>query len=162
MSFPRQFSDFEMHISWEIMSFSLVTLRMVLPVYPDLLPWNHALHVNQQFNDLSTPLFRRTPFHAAASSGHVECLRLLLDAASEAAAHENPTCFSSSSSSSSRHNNNDEDDGQRRGSNRSSTGANMEPVTMTRLGSCSSRKIQRGSVGNRNSLSRTYVCLDTS
>ena len=35
----------------------------------------------------------------------------------------------------------------------------MEPVTMTRLGSCSSRKIQRGSVGNRNSLSRTYLLL---
>ena len=107
--------------------------------------------------------FRRTPFHAAAASGQVDCLRLLLDAAADLGANDHPT---SSSSSSSRHRNNnddDEHDGSRsKGTGRSlSSGGtnnnNMEPVSISRLGSCSSRKIQRGSVGNRNSFSRAYM-----
>ena len=107
--------------------------------------------------------FRRTPFHAAAASGQVDCLRLLLDAAADLGANDHPTSSSSSSSRLRNNNDDDEHDGSRsKGTGRSLSGGgtnnnNMEPVSISRLGSCSSRKIQRGSVGNRNSFSRAYM-----
>jgi len=78
---------------------------------------------------------KRTPFHAAAASGHVDCLRLLLEAGSEVAKESAKEAAVTKA-----------DDVDKKG------GTKMEPVTLPRLGSCSSRKIQRGSVGSKAGL----------
>ena len=112
---------------------------------------------------------RRTPFHAAAAFGHVDCLRHLLETSAElfstsASRHRNKTTNKNNNNynNNNKNNNNvedddDEEEDRQKGDVKSSNNNNnnnLEPVTISRLGSCSSRKIQRSSVGNRNSIAR--------